>query len=643
MALRSRAARLAFTALAATLVFALWRGVVGDVATDAIERRLLDLRFAWRGGWTAVEGVAVVAVDEAAAERFGPSAALRSAVADALPRLEAGGARAVAIDLIFAEQTAADALLTRRMAAGKPVALAMAALQTPADPREPAGEMAPELAAALDGSAIPAVVGRGAATPLRRLLLPTPSLAGAGRLGHVNLVRSEDGVVRAMPLALPAPGGRELPALPLAALSIAEDRDIMLFRDAHVAVGDHWMPIDRGDRIVIDHVGGRGAVPTYGLVDVLEGRVPADAFQGRIVFIGATADSLGDIFATPLAKDVAGVEILAGVTAGLLDGRAIRRTDAAVAGSVLLALLLCLGALRASRIPSPPGVVFATTTVWVVGIAVLQVAFSRFGLWLDATAALAGAGCGTLVGAFGRHAWAMGRAARMTRERENLLRYVAPGLAERLARDGSPGFDRRPQDAAVLFVDVNGFTAFAESSSPRAMTDFLAVLHRYFESVSQRHGGVIVDYQGDGAMIVFGLPEAADDDAARALACAADLVDEVAGADSPFRLAAGLRLRAAVHYGPVIAAVLGGRRQAVVTLAGDTVNLASRLMETAKEERSEVITTRETLVAAGVDSQTTQDYAFLWRGRVRGRRAETEIWERVVARAAPVRPEASAS
>jgi len=109
MALRSRTARFALAALAATLVIALWRGVVGDVATDAIERRLLDLRFAWRGGWASVEGVAVVAVDEAAAERFGPSAALRSAVADALPRLQAMGARAVAIDLILAEQTAADA------------------------------------------------------------------------------------------------------------------------------------------------------------------------------------------------------------------------------------------------------------------------------------------------------------------------------------------------------------------------------------------------------------------------------------------------------------------------------------------------------------------------------------------------------
>jgi len=643
MALRSRTARFALAALAATLVIALWRGVVGDVATDAIERRLLDLRFAWRGGWASVEGVAVVAVDEAAAERFGPSAALRSAVADALPRLQAMGARAVAIDLILAEQTAADARLTARLAAGKPVAIAMAALQTPADPRDASGAMPPELAAALDRSAIPAVVGGRSATPLRRLLLPTPSLAGSGRLGHVNLVRSDDGVVRAIPLALPAPGGRELPALPLAALAIATGQDIVLFRDAHIAVGDYWTPIDRGDRIVIDHVGGRGAVPTYGLVDLLEDRVPDAAFRDRIVFIGATADSLGDVFATPLAKDVSGVEILASVTAGLLEGRAIRRTDAAVAGSVALALLLCLGALRASRIPSQPGAIFATATVWVVGIAVLQVAFSRFGFWLDATAALAGAGCGTLVGAFGRHAWAMGRAARMTRERENLSRYVAPGLAERLARDGSPGFDRRPQDAAVLFVDVNGFTAFAETSSPRAMTDFLAVLHQYFESVSQRHGGVIVDYQGDGAMIVFGLPEAAADDAARALACAADLIDEVGGPDSPFRLAAGLRLRAAVHYGPVVAAVLGGRRQAVVTLAGDTVNLASRLLETAKEERSDVITTRETLVAAGVDPTATTDYAFLWRGRVRGRRAETEIWESVAARAAPVRPEASAS
>ncbi|MGF2509375.1 CHASE2 domain-containing protein, partial [Ralstonia pseudosolanacearum] len=56
---------------------------------------------------------------------------------------------------------------------------------------------------------------------------------------------------------------------------------------------------------------------------LLQGGVPADAFAGKLVLIGATASGVSDIFATPTSRTMSGVEVLANATQTLLDGNAI--------------------------------------------------------------------------------------------------------------------------------------------------------------------------------------------------------------------------------------------------------------------------------------------------------------------------------
>lgn len=116
------------TAIFAALVFAIWRSLVGDPLTDAAEQRLLDARFLARGPWAQINDIALVAIDEAAASRFGGQAELRSALAQALPIILAAEPGAVAIDLIFAEATPADALLATALTNDDRIVIAAAAL-----------------------------------------------------------------------------------------------------------------------------------------------------------------------------------------------------------------------------------------------------------------------------------------------------------------------------------------------------------------------------------------------------------------------------------------------------------------------------------------------------------------------------------
>jgi adenylate cyclase len=116
--------------------------------------------------------------------------------------------------------------------------------------------------------------------------------------------------------------------------------------------------------------------------------------------------------------------------------------------------------------------------------------------------------------------------AEAARGRANLARYVAPSMVERLASADAPlmGRARGLDEVAVLFVDVQGFTALAEGLSPEATMGLLRGFHARMAEAVFRHRGTLDKFIGDGLMATFGTPEPGPDDAARALACARDML-----------------------------------------------------------------------------------------------------------------------
>jgi hypothetical protein len=108
-------------------------------------------------------------------------------------------------------------------------------------------------------------------------------------------------------------------------------------------------------------------------------------------------------------------------------------------------------------------------------------------------------------------ALAVGRARNLVRTeasaqaaRENLARYVSPNLVERLAAEVEPFGAVRRQQAAILFVDVVGFTRFAEQNTPETVIAFLREFHGRMAQAVFDHEGTLDDYIGDEVMAVFG-------------------------------------------------------------------------------------------------------------------------------------------
>jgi adenylate cyclase len=135
----------------------------------------------------------------------------------------------------------------------------------------------------------------------------------------------------------------------------------------------------------------------------------------------------------------------------------------------------------------------------------------------------------------------------------------------------------------ILFSDIQGFTAFAESLLPYDVIYSLNLHLRQMGEIINNYGGRIDNYMGDGFMALF----EADNPENAALQAVQAGLDMLANVDqhAPYLeelYHRSFRIRIGLHYGKVVAGKLGHPGQKRMTVIGDAVNLASRI-ETANK------------------------------------------------------------
>ncbi|WP_299650408.1 adenylate/guanylate cyclase domain-containing protein [uncultured Tateyamaria sp.] len=190
--------------------------------------------------------------------------------------------------------------------------------------------------------------------------------------------------------------------------------------------------------------------------------------------------------------------------------------------------------------------------------------------------------------------------AEMARERTNLARYFSPTMVEELSTKDEPLGQIRSHDAAVLFVDIVGFTTYANGRPAEEVIETLRAFHARMESEVFAHGGTLDKYLGDGLMATFGTPLPLEDDAARAVACVRAMVDrmDALNADRGTDGLPEIDARFGLHFGPVVLGDIGANRLEFAVL-GDTVNVASRLEAMTRGLDVRAIVSDAIMVAAG--------------------------------------------
>ncbi len=141
--------------------------------------------------------------------------------------------------------------------------------------------------------------------------------------------------------------------------------------------------------------------------------------------------------------------------------------------------------------------------------------------------------------------------------------------------------DRR--QVTVLFGDLTGFTSLGERLDPEEVRAFQNALFEALGQAITHYGGFVAKFLGDAVLAFFGAPVAHEDDPARALHAALDMLSCCAVLNEQWeaRLGQPVILHIAVHTGPVVAGSLGEAGSSAYDVTGDTVNTASRLLEAA--------------------------------------------------------------
>src|SRR5215469_3770167 len=165
-----------------------------------------------------------------------------------------------------------------------------------------------------------------------------------------------------------------------------------------------------------------------------------------------------------------------------------------------------------------------------------------------------------------------------------LKRFFAPALAELIVSSGNERIlESHRRDIAVLFCDLRGFTAFAESAEPE---DVMALLHQYHAALVpliQAFEGTLDRFVGDGLMVYFNDPVPCPNPAERAVALAVAMRGVVAGLAQTWRrhdyqLGFGI----GIAQGFATLGQIGFEGRFDYSAIGTVINTAARLCEDAK-------------------------------------------------------------
>ena len=580
---------------------------------DRIESATIDIRTLARGKRAPPDLVTIVAIDDDVVKLRGVYPLPRAELARIVETIAQLGPKVLAVDLLLVDNGAADA--DKALANSLSVRPAVVA------------------AAAIFPEATQSISSEQDNGPLARLptaetfLLPLGKFADHARIGVVNVATDQAGTPRSVPMLFRTADRVEL-SFPLRVASLAVGREPTIEPD-RLTLGQRSVPTDLDHALPITFYGPRRTIRTMSAAAVLAGEISADDIRDRIVVIGATVSGGSDFFSSPFDRLMPGVEVISTAISHLLSGdgplrdRSVRIADGVVA-VLLPAILVGLLAWRRSAV----GLVAAAAVVliWAAGN------FLAFSSGIVMSAAVPAAAAAVPVVLFASlQLWSGRRQAQYFAARNELLeQFQTPAIQKWLARDPNFLVETVRQNAAIVFIDLSGFTSLSERLGPDVIRDLLKEFHALVDGEAVACGGMITSFLGDGAMILFGLPAAAGDDSARAVECAVRLCRHAGRWLDSLRLTTPSRLgfKVGAHFGVIVASRLGGGSYHHITAAGDTVNVASRLMEVAASHGVELALSDDLFQAAGPDCALLKsgDLVGPETTGIRGRSGSLMIW-----------------
>jgi len=201
--------------------------------------------------------------------------------------------------------------------------------------------------------------------------------------------------------------------------------------------------------------------------------------------------------------------------------------------------------------------------------------------------------------------------------RNKLIRYVGNNVVEKLVSSKNAMFlESERKHTTVLFADIRSFSAFSERVDAE---EVVATLNQFFRIMVQiifTHNGILDKFIGDELMAVFGVISSHDGGAADAVKAGLEMqaaVDELMAArQREGKVTYGIGV--GINTGQTIVGSVGCDERMDYTVIGDSVNMAARLEQMARE--GEIIIGEETYLRTRGCFRTEKKGNILIKNRV---------------------------
>ncbi len=454
--------------------------------------------------------------------------------------------------------------------------------------------------------------------------LPVLSKNAAGN-GSFILEPSRDGIARTVPLILGFPGYNPekeeeptlYPALSLEAFRVSLSRFKSIYIKKRKERGIFELPYYltfgmKGDEYQIpidDHgtfnvhyreLGKKDYISAHKFLGDRVNREDALRIKNKIVLIGTSAEGLKDIRSTPLDIFVPGVEVHFNVIEQILQGDYLRRPDFMSGAEALF--IFFMGLL----------VIILTSFVGAVSLALVCIisielifwgaweAYTQYGILFDPSYPALSVALLFFVATFLTYI-------RSESDRKHIKQafglYISPAFMKELTDHPEKlelgGEIRR---ISIMFSDIRSFTTISESLAPdeliHLMNDFLTPM----SDLVMENRGTIDKYMGDAMMAFWNAPLDDEEHAQNACRAALEMNKALAPINEarakkakeegrePLLLKAGI----GINTGPASVGNMGSRKRFAYSVLGDAVNLGSRLEGQTKQYGVDILIGEET-------------------------------------------------
>jgi adenylate cyclase len=336
-----------------------------------------------------------------------------------------------------------------------------------------------------------------------------------------------------------------------------------------------------------------------------------DLFKDTIVFVGSTAYGAYDLRHTPVDPMLPGVYVHMHFFKMLLDGYLWREITDSVYMTWAI-LLLSIAVLLLVQMKGNPILDLVTVTALVVAI-----------YYYDVHVLIPGGYETRLFFTFfaiiGCYSWITFLHFHSANEDKVFLKsafgsYISPELIDEMYSKGqAPALGGESGIRTAYFTDIQSFSTFSEKLSATELVELLNEYLTVMTDILLEEGGTLDKYEGDAIIAFFGAPMPLEDHAERACMVAHRMQEALVllrdkwtkEGDKWPQIVHEMRMRIGINSGEIVTGNMGSKSRMNYTMMGDSVNLAARLEESAKQYGIFTQVSMETKQLAGDK--------FLWR------------------------------